>query len=142
MTDLTDNVETEILEWLFMNTAVRAPSATVYVALHTTDPGEAPDGTTELDNATLSYERAETAAGTAWTVTGNTATTTVEVSFPQATEDWGTVTHFTLWDGADDLANPLFSDVLRDSNGNATTKTVSMDDTLSFAAGSLTATLD
>lgn len=142
MTDLCDNVEDAVLQWLFGGTTPRAASTTVHVALHTSDPGESPDGTTELDAGTLSYARQSTAAGTDWTITGNQAVSAVAVEFPQATEDWGTVTHFSLWDGAADTDNPLFSDVIRDSGGTATTKTVSTDDTISFAAGDLTATID
>lgn len=142
MTDLCDNVENEIINWLFGGTDTRGASADVYVSLHTSDPGESPDGSTELDASSLSYQREGTAAGTDWNISANSASNSVEISFNQATEDWGTVSHFVLWDGNDGTENPLFSDVIRDSNGNSTTKTVSTDDTISFASGSLTAELD
>lgn len=139
MTDLADNVEQEVLEWLFMGTDTRPASANVDVALHTADPGESPDGTTEVDSSTTNYSRQSTAAGTAWTISGNTASNANEVSFPQATESWGTISHFSLWDGN---GNPIASSVVENSNGEATTKTVDMDDTISFAAGTLTCSLD
>lgn len=143
MTDFCDNVESEIVNWLFGGTSPRAAAADVYVALHgTTDPGESPDGTTELDASTLSYERVQTAAGTDWNITTSQADNAVKVEFPQATEDWGDIAYFSLWDGPADTDNPLFTDVIRDSNGNAVTKTVTTDDIVSFDAGTLVATID
>ena len=142
MADLSNNVETEFLEWMVMGVGVRAVHADVYVALHTADPGEAPDGSTEVDSGTTNYARQQTAAGTAWTTTGNEGSNANEISFPTATESWGTISHFSIWDGAATTDNPLAADVIRDSAGNATTKTVDMDDTISFAAGTLTVTID
>ena len=142
MTDLVNNVETEFIEWVVGGVDVRVAHADVYVALHTADPGESPDGSTEVDSGTTNYTRQQTAAGTAWNITGNEGSNANEISFPTATESWGTISHFSIWDGAATTDNPLATDVIRDSNGNATTKTVDMDDTISFSAGTLTVTID
>lgn len=143
MTDIVDNVESEFVNWAFNNTDVRASSTEVVVSLHTSDPGESPDGSTELDNSTLSYERVVTTAGTGWNITEpDTAANANEISFPTATEDWPAVSHYVLWDGDDGTENALFSDELHDSNGDPVTKTATTDDTIAFDAGSLTATFD
>lgn len=141
MANLTDNVETDLLNWIFNNTDMPASSTEVYVALHTADPTESPDGSTEVDAGTTSYDRRATSPAD-WTISGNQASNDVEIDFPQATEDWGTITHFSVWNGATATDYPFFSDYIEDSNGDQTSKTVTMDDTISFAAGTLTATFD
>lgn len=142
MTDLVNNVESEFINWVVGGTDVRVAHTSVYVALHTSDPGETPDGSTEVDASTTNYSRQSTTAGTGWNITGGVGENANLIEFPTATESWGTISHFSLWDGADSTTNPLASDVIRDSSGNATTKTVDQDDTISFAAGTLTVEID
>lgn len=135
MTDFTDYSEDQIAGWMSQGSDLTAPTA-LHVALHTADPGQAPDGTTEVSAA--SYGRVETAAGADWNVTGNAPRTldnATDVEFAQAGESWGTVTHVSLWDAATD-GNCLAEYALD------TEKAIDVDDTASFAAGSLSFDID
>lgn len=109
-----------------------------YVALHTSDPGNNPNGTTEVGAA--SYDRVSVAAAD-WTVSGNgpaTLENAVLVQFPQATEDWGTITHASVWDGATDTDNAeLVYPIAAEDQ-----KAITVDDQAEFPAGNLTFTLD
>lgn len=76
-----------------------SPATTLEVALHTGDPGEAGDMTTNEATYT-SYARvsvARTAGG--WTVTGNSASPAANINFPQATGGSETITHFSVGSG-------------------------------------------
>ncbi len=99
--------ENELLLLIFNNTAIALigdasglqPSATagsLYVSLHTGDPGEAGTQTTS-ECAYTSYARvavARTAGG--WTVTGNAVTNAALIQFPQCTGSSETATHFGI----------------------------------------------
>lgn len=94
--------ETDILAILFNATALAnvfdnaaaSPITNLYVSLHTADPGEAGDQTTN-ECAYTSYARvavARTSGG--WTITGNSVSPTATVSFPACTGGSETATHF------------------------------------------------
>jgi hypothetical protein len=99
--------EGEFLDHVYLNSAIALigdasglqPSATagsLYVALHTADPGEAgSQNTSEI--AYTSYARvavARTSGG--WTRSGNQMSNTATVAFPQCTGGSGTATHFSV----------------------------------------------
>ena len=82
--------ETDFLELIFNATAIAdlaeddttSPATSLYVSLHTSDPGEAGDQTTNETSYT-NYARvavARTSGG--WTVSGNQVSNTAAVSFP------------------------------------------------------------
>lgn len=76
-----------------------SPATTLTVALHTADPGEAGDQTTNLATYT-SYTNmtvARTSGG--WTVTGNSVSPVADITFPQATGGSETLTHFSVGTG-------------------------------------------
>jgi len=124
MTAATDTLETGLLALLFNNTAFAglgdtaglpgsAAAGSLYVSLHTADPGEGGNqGTSET--AYGGYARvgvARTAGG--WMVTGNVASNTAAVQFPACTSGASTITHIgigtaasgagkLLWHGAFD----------------------------------------
>lgn len=79
-----------------------SPATTLTVSLHTADPGEGGDMTTN-ECAYTSYARA-TVARTAggWTVTGNSVSPVANIDFPQATGGSETVTHFGVGTGVAD----------------------------------------
>lgn len=99
--------ETAMLQLLFENTnaanighatGLRASTTagSLYFSLHTSDPGEAGDQTTN-EIAYTSYARvavARSAAG--WTVTGNAVAVDANVVFPAGTGGSGTATHWGL----------------------------------------------
>lgn len=81
----------------FANVAINAtssPITSVFVSLHTADPGEAGDQTTS-ESAYTSYARVgvlRTSGG--WTITANSVSPVATIAFPAGTGGSGTVTHF------------------------------------------------
>lgn len=76
--------------------AASSPLANLYVSLHTADPGEAGDQTTN-ECAYTSYARvavARTSGG--WTVTNNSVSPAANIDFPAATGGTETATHFAV----------------------------------------------
>ncbi len=100
-------LETDLLELLFNGTTMpnladdtaTSPATNLTIALHTADPGEAGDQSTN-ECAYTSYARvnvARTAGG--WTVTGNSVSPVADIDFPQATGGTETATHFSVGTG-------------------------------------------
>lgn len=135
MTDLTHYGETQVLDWFSQGVDLVAPT-NLHVALHTADPGDNPDGTTEV--TATDYARYQTATGTDWNVTGNAPRTTdnaTEITFGTATNSWGTISHVSLWDAATG-GNCLAAYAL------STSKAIDVDDEAQFAAGDLSFQVD
>jgi hypothetical protein len=71
-------------------------AGSLYLSLHTADPGEAGDQTTS-EAAYTSYARIAVArSGSGFTVSGNSVNLTSAVNFPAGTGGSGTVTHFGI----------------------------------------------
>ena len=69
-------------------------AGSLYLSLHTADPGEAGSQTTS-EAAYTSYARVAVArSGAGFTVTGNSVSPAATVSFPAGTGGTGTATHF------------------------------------------------
>jgi hypothetical protein len=76
--------------------ATSSPLTDLFVALHTADPGEAGDQTTN-EAAYGSYARVAVARSTlGWTVTGNSVSPAANITFPAATSGTETITHFSI----------------------------------------------
>lgn len=76
--------------------AASSPLTNLEVSLHTADPGEAGDQTTN-ETAYTSYARvavARTSGG--WTVTNNSVSPVANIDFPQCTGGTSTITHFAV----------------------------------------------
>ncbi len=115
--------ENDLLLLVFNNTAAALigdasglqPSATagsLYVALHTADPGEAGNQTTN-ECAYTSYARvavARTSGG--WTVSGNAVTNAALVQFPQCTGGSETATYFSIGTASSGTGKILYSGAL------------------------------
>ena len=74
--------------------AASSPLTNLYVSLHTADPGEAGNQTTD-ETPYTSYARvavARTSGG--WTVTSNSVSPVANIDFPAATGGSGTITYF------------------------------------------------
>ena len=122
----SNTMETKILELVFQNDAFEnigdasglQPSATagsLYVSLHTADPGEAGDQTTS-ECAYTSYARVAVARSTAgWTVSGSNCSNTAAITFPAATGGSETATHFGIGTDASGAGTLLFSGALDSS---------------------------
>lgn len=130
----TNYLESVLLDEAFGGTDYTPPT-TIYVGLSTTAPAE--DGTGVTEPTGGGYARvAVTNNATNFPPTGTDGTKSngTAISFPQATADWGTVSHFFL---ADATTGGILA---FGSLGLA--KTIGTGDTASFGAGSLTITLD
>lgn len=135
----TNAFETDFLELFFNATALAdlaendttSPATNLYVSLHTGDPGEAGDQTTNEATYT-SYARvavARTSGG--WTVSGNNASNTAAVTFPQCTGGSETITHFGIGTGSAGAGYLMFKGALTSSLA------VSSGITPEFAAGDI-----
>lgn len=120
-------LENKVLLHVFGATAYTAPT-TLYVALFTTDPGEAGTGT-EVSGG--SYARQTIA----FTVVDSLASNTAAVEFPTATASWGTITHAAVYDAVSG-GNLLASGAL------TTSKTIASGDVLRIPAGDFDISLD
>lgn len=139
--------ETDLLLLIFNNTnianlgdatGVRGSSTagSLYVSLHTADPGEAGDQTTSEATYT-SYARVAVARSSGgWTVSGNQATNAATVSFPACTGGSNTITYFAVGRASSGAGEILYSGALTASLA------VSNGITPSFAASALTVTED
>ena len=96
--------ENDLLKLIFNATAIAniadnaasGPLTSLYVSLHTADPGEAGDQTTN-ECAYTSYARVAVArSGAGFTVTNNSVSPAADVSFPAATGGSETATYFAI----------------------------------------------
>ena len=131
MGSFADYWENEILDHLFGKGSYTPP--TIYVGLSTADPMDDASGLAEPSGN--SYARVAT-AGADWNVaSGGAIANANDITFPEATGSWGTMTHFALFDAAS-AGNMLAHGALNVS------KSISSGDTAKFASGDLDVTLD
>lgn len=143
----TNTFETSLLEHIFKNlaianigdaTGVRGSSTAgnLYISLHTSDPGEAGDQTT--NEATYgSYARVAVArSGTYWDVTSGVASNVSAISFAACSSGTNTITHVGIGTASSGAGSLLWSGALGASLA------VSTGVTPQFAAGQLTVSED
>lgn len=115
--------ENDILKLLFNATPIAnladnaAVSALVslYVALHTADPGEAGSQTTSEATYT-SYARVAVARTTGgWAVVANAVSNVADIVFPESTGGSNTITHFSVGTAASGAGKILYSGALTGS---------------------------
>ena len=106
----TNAFENSILALIFNATAIAdmaendtsSPATTLTVSLHTADPGETGDMTTNEATYT-SYARVTVNRNSGgWTVTGNSVSPTANIDFPTATGGSETITHVGIGSGVSD----------------------------------------
>jgi len=132
MTAFSDYLENELLDHTLKNLAFTSPSA-VYVALATASFADDNSGTAnEISTTGTAYAR-QTATFAA--ASGGSASTSATITFPTATANWGTITHFGIYD-ASTAGNLLYHGALTAS------KVIDNGDTFEIQAGNLTVTLD
>ena len=127
MAEMSNYLENALINATLRNTAYTSP-ATVYVALFTTDPTDAGSGTQVSGG---SYARVAVTFGAP---SNGVTTNSAAVEFPQATANWGTVTHIGLYDALT-VGNLLYHTALDAS------KTIETGDIFKIAIGSLSVTL-
>lgn len=100
-----DTFENDLLKMIFQATAIAniadnasaSPLTNLYVSLHTADPGDAGNQTTN-ETAYTGYARVAVArSGSGWTVTGNSVSPAANIDFGECTASPGAaVTHFGI----------------------------------------------
>lgn len=131
MGSFADYWENEVLDHLFSKGSYTPP--TIYVGLSTSNPVDDASGLAEPSGN--SYVRIAT-TGADWnTASGGTIDNANDITFPQASGSWGTLTHFALFDAASG-GNMLAHGSLNVS------KSISSGDTVKFTAGDLDVSLD
>lgn len=133
MADASDYLESNLRDWYSQGTDMPSAPGTVHVALHTGAPGD--DGASnEVTGG--SYAREATTAGTDWNTPANGQFANAnQISFTQATANWGTVTHASIWDAATGGNCLAVTDLDAD-------ELVESGDTFVFNAGDLSFTID
>jgi hypothetical protein len=109
--------ENDLLKLIFNATAIAdiaendasSPLTNLYVSLHTADPGEAGDQTTN-ECAYTSYARVAVARTTGgWTVTNNSVSPVANIDFPAATGGSETATHWAVGTASSGAGKLLYS---------------------------------
>ena len=136
--------ENDLMKLIFNGTAIAniadnaasSPLTSLYVSLHTADPGEAGDQTTSEATYT-SYARVAVSRNSGgWTVSSNTVTNTALIQFPQATGGTNTITYFAIGTDSSGTGKVLARGALSSS------LSVSSGIQPQFAAGDLDGSLD
>ena len=128
MAELSNYLENKLLDHVLRNESFTSPT-TVYVGLYTSDPGDDNSGT-EVSGGSYARQILNVTTATAGIVTSS-----ADVTFPQATAQWGTISHIGLLDALT-AGNLLMHTPL------TTSRQVEVGDVLKIATGSLTASLD
>lgn len=144
MTALTDYAENKVIDGLLRGQAYTP--ATTYVGLLTAAPSDSAAGTevaggsyarVAVTSSLANWAGTQSAGSTvASSGTGGTTSNNNAITFPAPTANWGSITHFAVYDAASG-GNMLFYAAL------TTPKTVNNGDAApSFAAGALTFQID
>jgi hypothetical protein len=128
MTKMSNFLENSLVNGTLRGTTYTAPT-TVYLALYTSDPTDADTGTEVTGGA---YTRQPITFGAP---SNGVSTNSANVSFPQATAGWGTVSHIGIRDALT-VGNLLYFAPL------TTARSILSGDTLSFLTGQISVTLD
>lgn len=116
----SNTFENDLLLLIFNNTDIAligdaagiqnsAAAGSLYVSLHTADPGEAGDQTTN-ETAYTNYARVAVArSGAGWTVTGNAVANAALVQFAQCGVTGATLSHFGVGTDAAGAGKLLYS---------------------------------
>ena len=128
MADFSNYLENKLLDHVLRNVSY-TPATTVYVGLYTSNPDEGNTGT-EVSGG--SYARQIVSVTTA---SGGVVTSSGDITFPQATASWGTISHIGLLDA-------LTSGNLLMYTQLTTSKAIDEGDIFKITTDNLTVTLD
>lgn len=143
----SNTFENDVLALIFNNTDIAnigdaaglqnsATEGSLYLALHTADPGEAGTATTS-EAAYGSYARVAVARNSGgWTVSGNQVQNTALAQFPECTSGSETITHVSITTASSGSSKILYSGALSAS------RAISSGIQPQFAASALTVTED
>ncbi len=116
-------LENQLLEHILNNAAIAlvgdatglrgsSSAGSLYVSLHTADPGEAGDQTTNEAGYTSYARVAVSRAGAGWTVTNDTGVNAAAVTWPACTGSTSTATHFGVGTDSSGAGKLLYSGAL------------------------------
>lgn len=122
----TNTWENDLLLLVFNNTdagligdatGLRGSSTagSLYVSLHSSDPDEAGDQTTNEVSYTSYARVAVTRSGSGWTVTGNSVSPAANIDFPECTGGSATATHFGVGTASSGAGKLLYKGALTPS---------------------------
>lgn len=109
--------ENDLLKLIFNGTAIAniadnasaSPLTSLYVSLHTADPGEAGDQTTS-ETAYTGYARVAVTRGAGWTVTAASVSPAANIDFGECTASPGAaITHFAVGTASSGAGKILYS---------------------------------
>jgi len=135
MSGFTNGEEQDVLEYWFSGTAL--PNSATHIGLFTTLPADDGTGGVEVSGgsyARQAYARNGTNWGSSTAGAPSTITTLVDINFPQASANWGTVVGWGYFTAVS-AGTLLFFGAL-DTN-----KAINSGDTAKFTAGNITAKL-
>jgi hypothetical protein len=128
MAEFTNYLENKLLDHVLRNVSYTSPT-TAYVGLFTDAPDDTGAGTEITGN---SYARVSLSVTTA---ADGIVTSSANVTFPQATGDWGTVSHIAIFDSLTSGNMLMYTDL-------TTSKVIGNGDIFQISSGNLTVTLD
>jgi len=127
----SNTFENDLMKLIFNGTAIAnladnagtSPLTNLYVSLHTADPGEGGDQTTNETNYG-SYARVAVArSGSGWTVTGNSVSPVAAIDFAECTSGTATITYFAIGTASTGTGKILYSGAVSPSISVATNVT-------------------
>lgn len=126
MAEMSNYLENALINAVLRNTSYTSPTTT-YLALYTSDPTDADTGT-EISGG--SYQRQPITFGAP---SNGVSTNSSAIEFPQATANWGTITHVAIRDAVTS-GNLLFHTPLDAS------KVINNGDIFKITSGNLSVT--
>lgn len=127
----TNYLELKLLDHS-LGTATYTKPTTVYLSLHTSDPGETGSTSAEISTSSTAYARQSITFAAA---ASGSAASNATVTFSAATASWGTITHIGIND-ASTGGNMLYYGAV------TTSKAIDTGDTFQVTSGNLTIALD
>ncbi|GJL55827.1 MAG: hypothetical protein NPIRA02_29590 [Nitrospirales bacterium] len=127
-------LENKLLDHVFGGGDFTRP-ATVYFALSIANPTEDASGLTEPSGNAYARVAVTNNATNFPAASGGSKSNGSVVTFPQSTGSWGTITHYAIMDASSD-GNML------DYGALTASKAVGASETISFAIGAYTVTMD
>jgi hypothetical protein len=100
MAHMSNYLEGQLRAHLFRSGTFLKPAA-LYISLHTADPTDAGTGTEVTGGSYARVQRNPSDANwSAGSATDGTTDNVGDLIFPAPTANWGTITHFGIWDAA------------------------------------------
>lgn len=140
----TNAFETALLQHIFQNADVAligdatglrgsTTAGSLFVSLHTADPGETGNQTTSETTYTGYARQGVVRSGSGWAVSGNNASNVAPITFGPCTTGTATITHFGIGTASTGTGSLLFKGALAAS----ISVTTSSNATQTFAIGAL-----